>query len=183
MSVLRRNLHLIAASALLFVCVIPLSYRHLFWQMNPVSVLHGDYFPLIRRLPDFWDHHYQLWTIALVTGLLLVTFIAVVMRCRGFTFLQTVGVLAGTVTVALLFQYSVIVQLDKYLEAFFGHGWVPDLAWFFDWSALRDCFLVAAGYSCIAAVLAMIVWVIWRRLPQALTKRCSQPLAGASSHF
>jgi hypothetical protein len=174
MSSLRRHFILVAPCVLLFLCLLPLSYRLLFRQMNPVSVLcWPEYTPLIRVLPDFYDRHYALWKISLAVAALLVLFLTFVMHFRGFTFRQMLLVPFCPMALAAVFEYVVIMQLDKHLEAFFSAGLIAPLTWLWDGSVLLDCFRILVIYTCVAAVPALIVCVVWPRVGKALTRRWS----------
>jgi len=142
---------------------------------HPASVMYGHYVPLVIRLSDFYWH-----TPVLATALLGVPFVLIAILLLAqwgqFGLRCSAAFVVVPFTVALLLQYFIAVQLDKYLVDF--PGAIP-WHYVFQLPFIVGCLEILVVYLVITAMLWLVVLGARRVIAFALTRRCSQPLAGA----
>ena len=119
---------------------------------HPFSVLHGtDYTPLVLRLDDLYLKTGLLIISLLATPVLLVAVILLMQKQR-LALLRALTLLLTPFLLALIIQYFIAVQLDKYLRfPRMGHS-VP---WehVFQSGFMLYCLRLAIAYAGICAVL------------------------------
>jgi hypothetical protein len=162
-----------AASGVLFVLLFPV----LDIFTHPVSVMHGHYVPLIIRLSDFYWHT-PILSIALAGTPILLVGLLLLVQWRQFGLVRSALLVILPFILALLVQYFIAVQLDKYLVAFPAAGLAIPWEHVFQFPFIVGCQQLLLIYVSIAAVLWLIIWLSRRVVGFALTK-CSQPLTGA----
>src|SRR5438067_688977 len=121
MAPLRRRLLILLGSALLFVCAIPLSYRHLEHFMYWTSLMSWPgYDPLLFWEPMFFDSHWQLWKIALLIVVLVLAGLTALMRRSS---VREIALAVGCpIFLALAVQYAAITRLDDHVFWFLTKG-------------------------------------------------------------
>jgi len=142
---------------------------------HPVSVMYGHYVPLVIRLSDFYWHTPVLATALLGGPVVLITMLLLAQWGR-FGLLRSTVFVVVPFAMALLMQYFIAVQLDKYLVDF--PGAIP-WHYVFQFSFVVGCLEILLVYIVITAMLWLAISGARRVITFALTKRSSQPLAGA----
>jgi hypothetical protein len=151
MPTVARRISVIVCCVVVFLCMLPLSYRHLADLMYWTSLMSWPgYDPLLFRFPIFFDTH-DLWTPALVVGIAGVGGLAMLLRDDGFR--RVILIVASPIFAALGVQYAAITRLDDHVFWFFRSGIIRGLPWFFDGSALLRCLVIAIIYSIVAVAL------------------------------
>jgi hypothetical protein len=153
-----------AMSALLFVLLLPV----LDIFTHPVSVMYGHYVPLIIRLSDLYWHTPILSAAFLGVPLLLAALLLLV-QWRQFGFVRSALLVVIPFAVALLIQYFIAVQLDKYLVDFPAAGLAVPWNDVFQFPFIMWCLQLLLIYISIAAVLWLIILLLRRIVAFALT--------------
>ncbi|MBX7245403.1 MAG: hypothetical protein K1X53_07880 [Candidatus Sumerlaeaceae bacterium] len=154
---------IVIGCGLLFVLFFPLLDR----VTHPVSVLSGEYEPLIIRLPAFpYGIPYRF---CLFTAPAVMVALAVLMQRRRFPILRGVMVLLVPFHVALAIQWFLAVQVDKYL-------WMYRKGYGFHWGQvfqvpfLLHCFSLALVYTVICVMVYGVVLFVGRKLSHRSNK-------------
>lgn len=163
-----------AASGVLFLLLFPV----LDVFTHPVSVMYGHYVPLIIRLSDFYWRT-PILSIAFIGTPVLLAGLLLLVQWRQFGLVRSALLVILPFILALLFQYFIAVQLDKYLLDFPAAGLAIPWDDVFQFPFIVGCLQLLLIYMSIAAVLWLIILLLRRVVTFALTKRCSQPLTGA----
>ena len=149
---------LVTAGLALFLCMIVISYWHLWYWLNPVSVLMGEYLPLVRRVPDFLNYQYMLRVVAPFVAGLLALAIGLFTRWLGFRLLTTAVAVVVPIVAALFFQFCVALQLDKYAVLFMTSGQIlfPSFDPDFDIPFVLALLKLFAMYSAAALAISTL---------------------------
>ena len=149
---------LVIAGSALFLCMIIVSYWHLWYWLNPVSVLMHDYLPLVRRLPDFLNHQNTLRVVAPAGAALLAVAIGLFTRWLGFRLLTTAMAVIIPIVAALTFQFFVALQIDKYAVLFVTSGQIlfPSFDPDFDIPFVLTLLKLFAMYTAAALALSTL---------------------------
>jgi hypothetical protein len=159
-SALNRTSLLISVSVLLFVSCFPV----LDILTHPVSVMHGfDYLPLVLRLSDFyWETPF--FGASLIAFPLLLLLLAFLTQRRSRGLARSLLVLVTPFALALLVQYFIAVQLDKYVQNPLMRHPFP-WKYIFQVPFMLDCFFLLLIYVTIATLLWLIVRLVAARRP------------------
>jgi hypothetical protein len=150
-----------------FVSLVPV----LDFFVHPFSVMHGQYVPLVIRLSDvYWKT--GLLSVSGIAVPLLLLALTLLTHSRRFRFGRSLVLLVAPFSLALLIQYFIVVQLDTELRsAWSGHS--VQWKYIFQFPFITECFLLILTYAFVAALLWLLVWIIWRVATPALARRCS----------
>jgi hypothetical protein len=153
-----------------FVSLVPV----LDFFIHPVSVMYGHYVPLVVRLSDlYWKTGFLSVSGITVPPLLLA--LTMLTHSRRYRFRRSLVLLVAPFSLALLIQYFIVVQLDTELRsAWSGHS--VQWEYIFQFPFIMECLLLILIYASVAALLWLIVRIIWRVAAAALTKRSSERL-------
>ena len=162
---LHGNTLLALASIFLFVSLVPV----VDFFVHPVSVMYGEYVPLIVRLSDlYWTSGFlSVSSIAVPILLLALTLLT---QSRRFGFKNSLVLLVAPFSLAILIQYFVAVQLDAELRsAWYAHP----IQWHyvFQLPFMVYCFVLILIYASVAASVWFVLATTWRAVSCALTRR------------
>src|SRR4051812_9905040 len=144
------------ASMCLFVSLVPV----LDFFVYPGSVMYGPYVPLVVRLSDlYWKTGFLSVSAIAVPPLLLA--LTLLTHSRRYRFGRSLALLVAPFSLAMLIQYFIVAQLDTELRsAWSGHS--VHWEYIFQISFIRECLLLILVYASVAALLWLIVRIIWR---------------------
>jgi hypothetical protein len=159
-SALNRTSLLAWVSVLLFVSCFPL----LDILTHPVSVMYGlDYLPLVLRLSDFYWRT-PFFGASLIAFPLLLLLLAFLTQRRSCGLRRSLLVLIAPFALALLLQYFIAVQLDKYVQNPLMRHPFP-WKYVFQVPFMLNCFSLLLIYATIATLLWFLVRLVAARRP------------------
>ena len=128
--------------------------------LHPISVLSGDYDPLINRLPEFYMRH-GLYALALVAVPVSLAALWRLLRRTRPQVRLTLFVIP--VAISVLIQYLVAAQLDKYLVLMRQTHDARWLKFLYQPSAITACVVIVAGFAALCGIVEGVVHCRKRR--------------------
>ena len=141
--------------------------------LHPISVLYStDYKPLVLRLDDFYMKTGVLLISLLVTPFLFVAVIWLMQKQR-LRFVSALLLLLTPFLLALIIQYFITVQVDKYLRVPHPGDPVP-WKYVFQSGFMLHCLRLGIGYAALCAVLCFAMQIARRKPTSHLNEQDSR---------
>ncbi len=140
----------VVAQVLLVLALLPI----LDIFLHPISVLSGDYDPVINWLPEFYMRH-GLHALALVAVPVSLAVLGWLLRRTRPHVRLTLFVLP--VGIAVLIQYLVAAQLDRYLVLMRQTHDMRWLKYLWQPSFITACLVIVAGFAALCGIVEVVV--------------------------